>query len=150
MNFQHTMKFPMAFLVAAILTTLALPTVTCFIPCNNVLPEQRQRNWWTTKTVRHLASDDVPHENDMDDDYLRRSLQRAKNDMLGAPIPAEMKRERAKKVESEFLAAMQVVTEEFERLKMELGSDGAVDRILKQIDDEDERIEDDDLDSIFQ
>lgn len=66
-------------------------------------------------------------------------LERAKNDKLGAPM-----------VGSEFLDAMLMVSEEVLRSRKELGSDGAVHRLLEQINDENELTQDDDLDSIFQ
>ena len=70
------------------------------------------------------------------DEYLRQSLQRAKNDKLGAPIPPELKRKRAEQAESAFLAAMKQVSHEFETLKQQLGSDGAVDYVLQKLDEE--------------
>ena len=156
-----------SYLVASILTFLTLQGVVAFVinPAK-VLPKQRrqqrqqqQQSNRLCSTVRHLASrpydehdvvDDGDGEEDDFDEYLRQSLERAKNDKLGAPIPPELKRQRAKRVESEFLEAMRNVSEEFSRLKKELGSDGAVNKFLEQIDDEDVRIQDDDLDSIFQ
>lgn len=86
------------------------------------------------------------------DEYLRQSLQRAKNDKLGAPIPPDLKRKRAEHAESEFLAAMKHVSQEFELLKNQLGSDGAVEYVLQKLDNEQE--DDDDQkqedDGVFQ
>ena len=160
-----TMRSSDSFLVASMLSfgTHQAVALVVVLPPKNFHEQQRQKMRQQSNrlcsTIRHLASDpldrdvlvnDGEDEEDDYDEYLRKRFERAKNDKLGAPIPPEIKRQRAKRVESEFLAAMQTISKEFSRLKMELGSDGAVEKFLEQIDDENDRIQDDDLDSIFQ
>jgi hypothetical protein len=104
----------------------------------------------------YLSSNSANNNNDelMDDDFLAKSLQRAKNDILGAPIPPEVQKETAKEAESAFLAAMRDVSEEFATAKDQLGSDGAVDLFLQKIEEEDRRNQqeedDEEDDSVFE
>lgn len=88
--------------------------------------------------------------NGSDDEFLR-DLQDAKQ-RIGASIPPEQQKASAQSAERDFLAAMKQVSQEFKSFKAEHGSDGAIDLIKNQW-DEDERlseIDDDDFNGEFQ
>jgi hypothetical protein len=73
-----------------------------------------------------------------EDSLLHLSLQRAKSELLGAPLPRHVSKELAKPAEKAFLEAMREVSQEFNLLKEEMGSDAAVDAFLRKVDDDDD------------
>jgi hypothetical protein len=75
-----------------------------------------------------------------DDSLLHLHLQRAKSEILGAPIPSDVSKAIAEPAEKAFLAAMKEVSQEFKSLKEELGSDVAIDIFLQKLDDDNDRI----------
>lgn len=74
-----------------------------------------------------------------DDTDFYRDLRQAKRQKLGGSIPQEQARKSAVQAEGEFLEAMRETKDEFQKAKLELGSDGAIDLFLERIKEEDER-----------
>ena len=92
--------------------------------------------------ITELQSSDGTNDED-----IYRSLENAKL-RLGGEIPPEQAREAAMNAENDFLSAMKEVSEQFEKDKSDLGTDGAINRMKDQWDQED--LENDDISGEFQ
>ena len=87
-------------------------------------------------------------DNNSDDEQNKefyRDLQKAKMKNFGRALPPEQLRESAIQAESDFLTAMKETKKDFQKIKNEVGSDGAVDVFLERIRKEEEE-ENDDVD----
>jgi hypothetical protein len=92
-------------------------------------------------------------DNNSDDEQNKefyRDLQKAKMKNFGRALPPEQLRESAIQAESDFLTAMKETKKDFQKIKNEVGSDGAVDvfleRIRKEEEEENDDVDDDDED----
>jgi hypothetical protein len=86
------------------------------------------------------------NNNNDDDDEFYRDLQKAKIKNFGGTLPPQQLRESAIQAEDDFLTAMKETKKDFQKIKNELGSDGAVDIFLERIRKEEEENDDDDDD----
>jgi hypothetical protein len=86
------------------------------------------------------------NNNNNNDDEFYRDLQKAKIKNFGGTLPPQQLRESAIQAEDDFLTAMKETKKDFQKIKNELGSDGAVDIFLERIRKEEEENDDDDDD----
>ena len=98
---------------------------------------------WSTE----LQLRDGTNDQDRNDEDIYRSLEEAKL-RLGGEIPPDQAREAARNSENDFLAAMEEVSQKFEKDKQKLGSDAAINLMKDQWDQEE--AESDDISGEFQ
>ena len=90
-------------------------------------------------------NDSSENNDDEQNKEFYRDLQKAKMKNFGRALPPEQLRESAIQAESDFLTAMKETKKDFQKIKNEVGSDGAVDVFLERIRKEEEE-ENDDVD----
>mmetsp|Transcript_47638 Transcript_47638/g.57673 ORF Transcript_47638/g.57673 Transcript_47638/m.57673 type:complete len:146 (+) Transcript_47638:97-534(+) len=145
------MKFVPVRPYLAILVTV-VPYNLCVSSFATSIPKRNSRRWTsnslTTRFASRATGDAAPDE----EEQFRRSLEEAKR-RLGGEIPPEQAKEAAKNAESDFLAAMEQVSQKFEADKSELGSDGAIDLIKSQWEQEErlmDALDNDDVSGEFE
>jgi hypothetical protein len=111
-------------------------------PFGSISWNKRRRRWSSIlprsegKSPSSSSSDD---DTEPIDDSFYLDLKKAKAEKLGAEIPPEQLKESARGAENEFLQAMKQTTQDFEKAKETLGSEGAVELFLDNLRKEDER-----------